>query len=213
MSPASATAATIETDEQLLLRIRAGDEAAFLVLVERYQSAFRRIAGSLAPSAAVADEIVQEGWSAILQGLQSFEGRSSVKTWLFRILINRARTRSERERRSVPFSALEPAEGAPELDGSAFTTDGHWASRVRSGWDEDTPETQLLRAETMRLLEMALSALPAQQRTVVTLRDIEGLDSAEVCNVLGISETNQRVLLHRGRVRLRGALAEHLGDR
>ena len=145
----------------------------------------------------------------MLQALPSFEGRSSIKTWLFRILINRARTRAEREGRSVPFSALEPADGASEPDAGAFSPDGHWASPVRR-WDENTPEVLLLRAETVRVLEGAMASLPAQQRTVVTLRDVEGLESGEVCNVLGISESNQRVLLHRARVRLRTALVEYL---
>ncbi len=196
-------------DEQLLAGLRAGDESAFLTLVERYQGAFRRIALNLAPSQAVADEIVQESWTAILQALPSFEGRSSVKTWLFRIVINRAKTRAERERRTVPFSSLDSADES-DPEGNSFSPDGHWANPVRRSWDEDSPEQLLLRGEMRRAIQAALEGLPPQQRTVVTLRDVEGLESPEVCNVLGISESNQRVLLHRGRVRLRAALAQYL---
>jgi RNA polymerase sigma-70 factor (ECF subfamily) len=209
-SPASAPARPAANDAELLQRLRGGDERAFLELVSRHQGAFRRIALGFAPSVAVAEEIVQETWGAVLEALPSFEGRSSVKTWLFRILINRARTRAEREGRSVPFSALEPEPGGEAAAGvESFQPDGHWASPVRS-WHEDTPEALILRREVRRVIDRAMDGLPPQQRTVLTLRDVEGLESNEVCNIVGISESNQRVLLHRARVRVRAAVAKYL---
>jgi RNA polymerase sigma-70 factor (ECF subfamily) len=198
------------TDLETVRALQAGDEAVFLAVVERHQAAFERVARSLCSSQAVAEEIVQEAWTAALQALPAFEGRSSLKTWLFRILVNRARTRAEREGRSVPFSALGPADGEGEEAGS-FQPDGHWASPV-ARWSDETPEVTLLRSEALRALQTALETLPPQQRTVVTLRDVEGLESDEVCNVLGISESNQRVLLHRARLRLRAALMQYMDD-
>ena len=197
------------SDAEIVRALQAGDEAVFLSVVDRYQAPFLRLAKSLAPTQAVAEEIVQETWGAVLKALPEFEGRSSLKTWLFRILMNRARTRSEREGRTVPFSALAPADQEHEPEPGAFLPDGHWASPLQR-WSDETPEATLLRSEAMRALQTALAALPAQQRTVVTLRDVEGLESDEVCNVLGISESNQRVLLHRARVRLRAALLQYM---
>lgn len=197
------------SDLEIVRALQAGDEAAFLALVDQYQASFLRLARNFASSTAVAEEIVQETWTAALQALPQFEERSSLKTWLFRILVNRAHTRSEREGRSVPFSALGPDDGENAPEPGAFVADGHWASPVQR-WSDETPETTLLRSEALRALQAALATLPAQQRTVVTLRDIEGLESDEVCNVLGISESNQRVLLHRARVRLRGALMQYM---
>lgn len=197
------------SDAEIVRALQAGDEAVFVAIVEQHQASFLRLAKSLASSVAVAEEIVQEAWMAALQALPNFEGRSSLKTWLFRIVVNRARTRAEREGRSVPFSALGPADAETEPEPGAFLPDGHWASPVQR-WTDETPETTLLRTEALRALQTALATLPAQQRTVVTLRDVEGLESDEVCNVLGISESNQRVLLHRARVRLRGALMQYM---
>jgi RNA polymerase sigma-70 factor, ECF subfamily len=185
-------------------------------LVRRYQGPLLRLALLYARSHAVAEEMVQEAWLGMLQGLERFERRSSFKTWLFRILVNRARTRAEREGRTVPFSALgnaalEPAE--PAVAPARFLGPDHpewplhWAVPPNS-WG-DSPEEQFLQRETLDLIEQAIAALPPAWREVITLRDVEGLTAEEVCNVLGISETNQRVLLHRARSRVRGVLERH----
>jgi len=147
---------------------------------------------------------------AVVSGLRSFEGRSSLKTWIFSILTHKARTRGARERRSIAFSALTPpGSDEPAVDPARFAADGTWAV-APSGWDDRSPERLLLGAEARAHLDAALTELPANQRAVVTLRDVEGLEATDVCNVLGISETNQRVLLHRGRSRLRAALEQFL---
>jgi RNA polymerase sigma-70 factor, ECF subfamily len=208
----------IANDEALLIdALKRRDEAAFVGLVRRYQGPLLRLALVYARSRAVAEEIVQDTWLGVLQGIERFERRSSFKTWLFRILVNRARTRGEREGRTVPFSALgdaalEPAEPAvaPErfLDPGHPEWPLHWAVPPRS-WGA-SPEERLLTRETLDLVEQAIAALPPAWREVITLRDVEGLTAEEVCNVLGISETNQRVLLHRARGRVRGALERHL---
>jgi len=201
----------------LLAALRRGEESAFASLVDRHHNSLLRLAQMYVQSRAVAEEVVQETWLGVLQGLGRFEGRSSLKTWIFRILMNRARTRGEREGRSIPFSALagpdsDPAEAAVEAE--RFLERGHpdwrpdwdhhWASPPKS-WGGN-PEERLLAKETRTHLQRAIEALPATQREVITLRDVEGWTSEEVCNVLGISETNQRVLLHRARSKVRGAL-------
>jgi RNA polymerase sigma-70 factor (ECF subfamily) len=197
-------------DGALVERLKARDEAAFGALLERYHSRLVRLARHFVPDEASAEAVAQETWMGLLDGLAKFEGRSSLKTYLFRILVNRARTRGVRERRSVPFSALGPAdeEGEPALGPERFAADGHWAQPPSAGGR--SPEEALLGAETLSLLTQALATLPEQQRAVVTMRDVEGLGSDEVCNILEISETNQRVLLHRGRSKLRALLEEHL---
>jgi RNA polymerase sigma-70 factor, ECF subfamily len=156
-----------------------------------------------------AEEVVQETWIAVLEGIDRFEGRSSLKTWVFSILTNRARTRALRERRSVPFSALQ--EGRPEPDSFLPPEDawaGHWATPVRSL----PPEELLLAAELRERVATAIRHLPSKQRAVVTLRDVEGWSADEVCGVLALSEVNQRVLLHRGRSTVRSALAGYLEE-
>jgi len=203
-------------DAQLIDGLIRRDEAAFVSLVRRYQGALLRLALIYARTRAVAEEIVQETWLGVLQGIERFERRSSFKTWLFRILVNRARTRGEREGRTVPFSALgdsalEPAEPAvdPErfLEATHPQWAFHWAVPPKS-WGS-SPEEQLLARETIDLVHRAIAGLPPAWREVITLRDVEGWTSEEVCNVLGITETNQRVLLHRARSRVRGALESH----
>lgn len=190
---------------ELLAPLRRGDEAAFTGLIDRHHGGLRRLARTFVSSDASADEVVQETWLAVLHGLRSFEGRSSLKTWIFSILVNRARTRAQREGRSVPLSSLgSPDDPEPAVDPTRFDGRGMW-SAPPAPWAE-TPEAQLLRGETMRVLEQALAELPERQRMVVVLRDVEGWSSDEVCNVLGLSETNQRVLLHRARSRLRSVL-------
>lgn len=196
-------------DHALLDRLQAGDEGAFTVLVGRYHGPLVRLALVFVSSRAVAEEVVQETWLAVLQGLGRFERRSSFRTWLYRILTNRAKTRGVRESRTVPFSALGEAD-EPGVPAGEFQSDGHWLEPPRP-WQATSPEAIALRAEAMGFLERSLADLPAKQRAVVTLRDVEGLSSDEVCNVLELSDVHQRVLLHRGRTALRRALDQHLG--
>ncbi len=206
-------------DAGLVAALQRRDERVFTDVVTKYHGQLLRLALAHHPSRAIADEIVQETWLAVVQGVDRFEGRSSFKTWLFRILVNRARTRAEREGRMVPFSSLaSEAEGDddPAVSPDRFVPAdhpewsqwaGHWMVAPKS-WGE-SPEQQLISRETRALIEAAISALPAGQRQVITLRDVEGWPSEHVCNVLEISETNQRVLLHRARSRVRAALERH----
>jgi RNA polymerase sigma-70 factor, ECF subfamily len=198
------TLPTMESDEGLLRRLRAGDEGAFVTLVERHNGAMLRLALSFVPSRAVAEEVVQDTWLAALRGLAAFEGRSSLKTWLFTILVNRARTTGVRESRSVPI-----ADAGPVVDASRFGPDGGWATPPEH-WIEEA-EDRIDAVKLSDLLRVVLDTLPERQREVVRLRDVEELTSADVCEVLAISEANQRVLLHRGRARLRQALESELG--
>jgi RNA polymerase sigma-70 factor (ECF subfamily) len=177
-------------DDLLLLhKLRAGDEAAFAFLLDQYCASMSRLAMLYVPDRAVAEEVVQEAWMGILQVLDRFEGRSSVKTWMFRILLNVAKTHGQRESRSVPFSALWEADAASAEP--AFDVAGYWVSFPRS-WGE-SPEEQLLSQETPACIQLAIGALPLRQRVVITLRDVEGWTSREVADLLGISEANQRV--------------------
>jgi RNA polymerase sigma-70 factor (ECF subfamily) len=203
----------------LIAAIKHRDEAAFVALVTRFQGPLLRLARVYARSPAVAEEIVQDTWLGVLQGIDRFEGRSSFKTWLFQILVNRARTRATREGRMLPFSAFEDPSsesGESSVPADRFFGDDHpewphhWAVPPKA-WGA-APEEQLLRQETLELVERAIAALPPSQREVITLRDVQGWTSEEVCNVLEITETNQRVLLHRARGRVRAAL-EHYFDR
>ena len=206
-------------DLELLGRLRAGDERSFTTLVERFTPAMLGLAMNYVPSRAVAEEVVQETWLAVLEGLGRFEWRSSLKTWIFRILMNRAMTRGQREHRSVPFSALfdpasEEADAAVEPErfrGPRDRSPGRWASPPRR-WD-GIPEERLVSKETLARIQTAIETIPPAQREVITLRDVAGWSSAEVCNVLGISETNQRVLLHRARTKVRRALEMYLDER
>lgn len=199
----------IETDDDLIGRLLAGDEGAFSALVMTHQSSLLRLALTFVADRAAAEDVVQETWLGVLKGLKAFEKRASLKTWIFRILVNRARTRGVRDGRTSNFSALEdPATDGPDLL-DRFTAEGRWA-QPPSLWRAQDPEDLLLRAETVACLEHAIGALPPAQRAVVTLRDVEGLGAQEVCNILDLSETNQRVLLHRARTRLRATLDTHL---
>lgn len=199
-----------ETD--LIAAIKRRDETAFVQMVTRYQGSLLRLALIYAQSRAVAEEIVQEAWLGVLQGIEHFEGRSSFKTWLTRILVNRAKTRAAREGRTIPFSALdEPSVPSERFLGSDHPEwPGHWATPPQS-WGA-SPDEQLLSRETLDLIERAIASLPPAQREVITLRDVEGASSEEACNILGITETNQRVLLHRARSRVRAALERHFED-
>jgi RNA polymerase sigma-70 factor, ECF subfamily len=201
---AGGTLPTMEPDVELLRRLRAGDERAFVTLVERYNGSMLRLAASFVPSRAVAEEVVQETWLAMLRGLAAFEGRSSLKTWLFTILVNRARSTGVRESRTVPV-----ADAGPVVDASRFGPDGAWVLPPEH-WIEEA-ESRVDAVKLNELLRSALNGLPPRQREVVLLRDVEELTSAEVCGVLSISEANQRVLLHRGRGKLRQVLEAELG--
>jgi RNA polymerase sigma-70 factor (ECF subfamily) len=197
-------------DEDLVARARGGDEEAFTELVRRYSPALLRLARTYVASQAVAEEVVQETWLGVLRGLERFEGRSAFRTWLFRILVNRAKTRGVREHRSVPFASLgsggegEEGDDGPSVDPTRFVEDGAWASPPRR-WEDD-PELALQSSEARRVAEEAIAELPERQRIVITLRDLEGLSSDEVRNALDLTETNQRVLLHRARAKVRQAL-------
>jgi RNA polymerase sigma-70 factor (ECF subfamily) len=192
--------------------LRAGDESAFRSLVAEYGPSMLRVARMYVGSQAVAEEVVQETWVAVLNGIGRFEGRSSLKTWIFRILTNIAKTRGQREGRSIPFSSLAPDDGEPSVDPDRFLGDdsrfpGHWASPPRSFG----PEDRLLSDETMAVVEAAIAELPPNQAVVISMRDVEGFSAEEACNALDISETNQRVLLHRARSKVRQALEDYLG--
>jgi RNA polymerase sigma-70 factor (ECF subfamily) len=203
------TGRATDGDAPLLDALRAGDEGAFAALVDKYGPSLLRLAMLYVPSRSVAEEVVQETWLAVVTGLERFEGRSSLKTWLFRILTNKAKTRGQREARIRPFSsfAADGDEGETAVDADRFARDGHWSAPPRG-----VPEERLLADETRQMVEQAIAALPENQRAVITLRDIEGLSSEEACNVLGLSETNQRVLLHRARAKVRAALERYLED-
>ena len=188
----------------LLARLRAGDEAAFEALVARHNGALRRVARTFVRTDSAADDVVQETWLGVIRGLAAFEGRSSLRTWIFRILVNQARTRGSRDARSVPFSALAD-DDRPAVDPAAFGADGRWRSAPPRL--EADPEAGLLSAELRHHLLDAVDGLPGKQRAVITLRDLVGLGAGEVCALLEISEGNQRVLLHRARAGVRAALA------
>jgi RNA polymerase sigma-70 factor (ECF subfamily) len=198
----------VDDDQVLLDRLRAGDERAFEMLVARYDGGLRRVARTFVRTPSAVDDVVQETWLGVLRGLQRFEGRSSLRTWMFSILVNQARARARRDARSLPFSALE-TEDRPTVDPAAFAADGRWAS-APPRLDGD-PETGLLSGELREQLRRAVEELSDEQRAVITLRDLIGCSAAEVCELLEISDGNQRVLLHRARTRVRGALAPLVG--
>jgi RNA polymerase sigma-70 factor (ECF subfamily) len=202
-----------QPDDRLVAALRAGDEDAFRTVVREWHPALLRVAQIFAPSRAVGEEVVQETWLRVLRALDTFGGRSSFKTWVFRILVNTAKTRAQREGRTIPFSALQDAASVPEaaVEPERFLPDdhprypGHWAVPPR-----DLPEERLLAGETRERIAAAIDALPASQRAVIALRDVEGWTSDEVRNALDLSEVNQRVLLHRARSKVRRALEDYL---
>lgn len=195
----------MSTDESALIaRLRAGDERAFMELVTAHTPGMRRLALGYVRTSAVADDVVSESWLAVLNGLDRFEGRSSLKTWIYRIVANIARTRAVREARSAPFSSFATADDEASVDADRFARDGHWTAPPE-------PWRPLLDAEARAVIDRAIAALPEQQRLVIELRDVEGWSSEEVRNVLELSETNQRVLLHRARSKVRAALESYLG--
>jgi RNA polymerase sigma-70 factor, ECF subfamily len=199
------------SDDELLQRLRAGDEAAFMDLVGRYGPLMLRIALSHVRRPAIAEEVVQEAWLGVLKGLDRFEGRSSLKTWIMRIVANQARSRGERERRSVPVSSLAGDEGEPAVDPSRFRPFDD--PRYPGGWSRpphDWPEQQLLAEETLQLVRSAIALLPPRQQEVILLRDVAGWEADEVSDALGLSAGNQRVLLHRARSKVRSRLEDYL---
>jgi RNA polymerase sigma-70 factor (ECF subfamily) len=203
----------VNEDARLVEGLRAGDEAAFAALMQLYGAGMLRVAQMFVSSRSVAEEVVQEAWLGVLKGIDRFEGRSSLKTWIFRIVSNTAKTRGVREARSVPFSSLGDDQSDTTVAQERFLGDGerfpgHWAVPP-SSW-AGVPEARLLATETMDVIRRAIERLPASQRAVLELRDIEGLSAEEVCNALDLTETNGRVLLHRARARVRAALEEYL---
>ena len=204
------------TDDTLLVDLlRNGDEAAFVSLIDQYYSSMVRLAMTYVSTHSVAEEVVQEAWVGVLKGLSSFEGRSSLKTWIFRILTNCAKTRGQREGRSIPFSSLadkdddfhEPAVDPDRFESAEQEWPGHWKV-FPTNWNT-LPENHLLSQESRACLQGAIDALPPRQREVIILRDIEGWTSEETCSFLSISEENQRVLLHRARSKARRALEKY----
>jgi len=216
ISAGAETYAASEADVRTVAALRSGDERTFMELVTTYGPSMLRVALLYVKTRAVAEEVVQDAWLGVLAGIERFEGRSSLKTWIFRILTNTAKSRGEREGRSIPFSSLAPADlesGEPSVEPDRFLPDGerwanHWASSPRR-FDE-LPEGKLLSRETMAVVQQAVESLPESQRAVITMRDIAGFGSEDVCDALGISEVNQRVLLHRARTRVRRALEDYV---
>lgn len=190
-------------ESELVGRLREGDEAAFVALARRHQGTMLRLASAFVPSAAVAEEVVQDTWVAVLRGIDGFAGRASFKTWLLQILVNRAKSTGMSEARSVAVDDVGPV-----VDGSRFDAVGAWMSPPRH-WVEES-EDRLLASGLRERLELALKRLPQRQRAIVILRDVDGLSGEEVCRVLGITPGNQRVLLHRARGHLREAVEEFI---
>lgn len=209
----------MRADAELIPALLRGDEAAFAELVQRYQAALLGVARLHVADAGLAEEVVQETWVGVIRGIGRFEGRSSLKTWIFHILLNQARRRGARERRVIPFSALVSAETEspdPAVDPDRFRPPdaawpGHWSSPPPA-W-QHVPEDFVLHGETQAYLRDAIDHLPPAQRTVIGLRDLEGWSAEEVCNILDISDSNQRVLLHRARSKVRGALERYFVER
>lgn len=201
----------VDADRELLERLKAGDEDAFMTLVDKYGPLMLRIALSHVRTRAVAEEVVQEAWLGVLKGIDRFEGRSSLRTWILRIVANTAKTRGAREARSTPYSSLAPEGDEPSVDpdrfrGASDPYPGHWWTPP-----DDWPEEALLGRETLQVVTDAIAALPPAQRAVISMRDLQGYDPEEVSTALGITDGNQRVLLHRARSKVRARLEEHFG--
>jgi RNA polymerase sigma-70 factor (ECF subfamily) len=202
-----------EDEVELVARLRAGDEQAFEALVARHYGTMLAVAQTYVKTRAVAEEVVQDAWLGALQSLDRFEGRSSLKTWILAILVNKAKTRGVREARSVPFASLAPERDEPAVEPERFRGPedgfpGHW--RAYPGNWGAAPDVALEDRETLQVAMRAIAALPLAQQTVIRMRDVEGYSPDEVCAALEVSAANQRVLLHRARSRVRAALEAHL---
>ena len=203
-----------ESEDRLIAALRAGDEQAFATLVRRHHASLKRVARAYVSTDAVAEEVVQETWLAVVAGIERFEQRATLKTWLFHILTNKAKTRGVRERRTVPFASLAGADDEPAVSPERFQRagdawPGHWATPPRP-WED--PERRLESLEARERLREAIAALPDVHQAVLTLRDVEGLDAPEVCALLELSDGNQRVILHRARARVRADLARYFEE-
>ena len=204
---------TAAEETELLARLRAGDERAFEALVERHYPTMLAVARHYVKTRAIAEEVVQETWLGVLKGIDRFEGRSSLRTWILRILVNTAKTRGAREARIVPFASLAPEGDQAAVEPERFRSaddpfPGHW--RAYPGNWQQLPDDALADRETLDVVLATIHQLPPPQRIVITMRDIQGCDSEEVCEALDVSEGNQRVLLHRARSKVRSALERHL---
>jgi len=210
------TTADSTEDLALVEHLRAGDEAAFMMLVDSLMSSMLRVARMYVSTQAVAEEVVQEAWVGVLQGIHRFEGRSSLRTWIFRILTNVAKTRGQREGRSIPFASLagddldQPAVPAEAFQGPEGAWPSHWSS-IPADW-RGIPEDRLVGNETLARIGRVIDALPPMQAAVIRMRDVQGMSSEEVRNALELSETNQRVLLHRARSRVRRELEGYVQE-
>ena len=210
-APPSAEPPAADRDAPLLAALRAGDEQAFATLVRRHHASLKRVARAYVSTDAVAEEVAQDTWLAVIAGIDRFQERASFKTWLFHILANKAKTRGKRERRIVPFASLARAGDEPAVSPDRFQGEGdawpdHWATPPRP-WED--PERRLQSLEARDLLRAAIGELPDTQRAVLTLRDVEGLEAEEVCRLLDLSPGNQRVILHRARARVRAELERY----
>lgn len=205
------TMSASDVENQLVEALRAGDEQVFRQLVASYHGSLLRLARNYVPSHSIAEEVVQDTWLAVLEGIDRFRGSSSVKSWIFRILVKRAITRGVREHRAVPFSSLQDSAGddGPTVSADRFRLDGGWGVPPRPF---ELPEERVGLLELRARLGEAFAELPERQRLVVGLRDVDGLSSVEVCHLLDVTAENQRVLLHRGRARLQAALAPYERD-
>ena len=216
MAPTQAhprSALSVSEEADLVARLRAGDERAFEALVERHYGMMLAVARGYVRTRAVAEEVVQEAWVGVLNGIARFEGRSSLRTWIMRIVVNIAITRGEREARTIPFSTLAPEGDEPAVDPDRFRDEsdgfpGHWRA-YPANWAA-VPDDALLSRETLDVVMGAIEELPDAQRVVITMRDVAGCSAEEVCGTLDVSEGNQRVLLHRARSHVRNALERHL---
>jgi RNA polymerase sigma-70 factor (ECF subfamily) len=201
-----------DDDADLVAALREGDEHAFARLIDQYHASMVRVARSYVATKETAEDVVQDAWLGVIKGLDRFEGRSSLKTWMFRIVINKAMTRGGRDARSVPFSSLGPDE--PAVDPDRFFEAGRW-----SGWwlSDDAvtklPDRIVLGKESRAMIDAVIATLPPNQRLVITLRDVQGFSAEEACELLGVTEANQRVLLHRARTTVRSALEGYVGAR
>ncbi len=210
--PPGVRSPSTDDESRLVAALREGDEQAFARLVDQYHASMVRVARAYVATKEAAEDVVQDAWLGVIKGLDRFEGRSSLKTWMFRIVINKAMTRGGRDARSVPFSSLGPDE--PAVDPDRFFESGRWC-----GWwlSDDAvtslPDRIVLGKESRAMIDAVIATLPASQRLVITLRDVQGFSAEEACELLGVSEANQRVLLHRARTRVRAALEGYVGER